>query len=299
MQTTLVNRRASLPASLKAFCDQWKLSPADLLSVNPKTEKSEVQTYILHFAPYDTSGVNMCAGAGNCKKICLHFAGNPVYMSGKGACRIRKTQAFNSDPQNFLELLTVAILMKRFKLEASEPMACRLNGTSDIPWEELAFSVSADFARYLLIKFGLSVETKTYGSVLEFFNALSLNIEFYDYTKLRRNWAKCQKLGYHLTFSFDGKTNLSNIKICQDALKHGVNVAAAFDIKKGKPLPDFIDASLFYGLAANNGKLKVYDGDLTDHRPSDPSHGVIIGLRFKLPHGTPYTAADRQAFCIA
>jgi hypothetical protein len=299
MQTTLVNSRASLPASLKAFCDQWKLSPTSLLSVNPKTEKSEVQTYILHFAPANTSGIQVCAGAGNCKKICLHFAGNPVYMSGKGACRIRRTRAYGSNPQQFLELLTVAILVKRFKLATLEPMACRLNGTSDIPWEELAFSVSVDFARYLQIKFGLSVEAKTYASIFEFFNVLSLNIEFYDYTKLRRNWAKCQKLGYHLTFSFDGKINLSNIKICRDALKHGVNVAAAFDIKKGKPLPDRIDASLFYGLAANNGTLKVYDGDLTDHRPSDPSHGVIVGLRFKLPHGTPYTAADRQAFCIA
>jgi hypothetical protein len=297
MQTTLVNRRASLPASLKSFCDQWKLSLSSLLSVNPKTEKSEVQTYILHLAPADTSGVNVCAGAGNCKKICLHFAGNPVYMSGKGACRIRKTLAYDGEPQKFMELLVVSILVKRFKLDLAEPMAVRLNGTSDIPWETVDFNVSLEFARFCAIKFGISLNVGCQ-NIFELFNSLDLNIQFYDYTKLRRDWKLCQYLGYHLTFSFDGKTNLSNIKICRDALKHGVNVAAAFDIKKGKPLPDRIDASLFYGLAANNGKLKVYDGDLTDHRPSDPS-GVIVGLRFKLPHGAPYTAADRQAFCIA
>ena len=125
-----------------------------------------------------------------------------------------------------------------------------------------------------------------------------MNIQFYDYTKLRRDWKLCQHLGYHLTFSYDGQTNLSNVKICRDALKHGINVAAAFDVKKGKLLPDSIGASLLYGLAANGGKLKVYDGDLTDYRPSDPA-GVIIGLRFKLPHGIAYSAADRDAFCLS
>ena len=84
MQTTILNPRARYSPEFRFFCKKYKIEPATFLSVNPKTEKSAVQTYILHLAPADTSGVNVCAGAGNCKKICLHFAGNPVYMKGKG-----------------------------------------------------------------------------------------------------------------------------------------------------------------------------------------------------------------------
>jgi hypothetical protein len=62
-------------------------------------------------------------------------------------------------------------------------------------------------------------------------------------------------------------------------------------------LPLYIGASSILGDAS--GVLAVQDGDLTDYRPSDIPGGSIIGLRFKLPHGTPYTAADKAAFCIA
>jgi hypothetical protein len=290
MQTTSINRRASLPASLKAFCDQWKLSPASLLSVNPKTEKSEVQTYILHLAPADTSGVNVCPGAGNCRKICLHFAGNPVYMQGKGAARIRRTLAYDASRQSFLELLTVAILGKRAKLATSEPMAVRLNGTSDVAWENVDFNVSLEFARFCAIKFNVSLHVGLQ-NIFELFNSLDLKIKFYDYTKIRRNWKYCQHLGYHLTFSFDGYNNRANLKTACDAIANGVNVAAAFNVKKGKPLPTFAYLC--------NRSLKVVDGDFTDYRPSDPDGHRIVGLRFKLPHGIPYSAADRDAFCLS
>lgn len=296
MQTAKINSRLSLPANLKEYSQQWQIKPSGLLSVNPKTEKSEVQTYILHLAPADTSGVNACPGAGHCKKICLHFAGNPVYMKGKGAARIRRTLAYDASRQYFLELLTVAILGKRVKLDASEPMAVRLNGTSDIDWENVNFHVSLEFARFCAIKFGVSLPVGLQ-NIFELFNSLDLKIKFYDYTKIKRNWAYCAMLGYHLTFSYDGADNLPNLKICRDALANGVNIAAAFDIKKGKELPLCIGANSILGDVSS--VLAVQDGDLTDYRPGDIPGGSIIGLRFKLPHGTPYTAADKAAFCIA
>jgi hypothetical protein len=300
MQTTTLNPRARYSLELRTFCKKYKLLPATFLSVNPKTEKSEIQTYILHLAPSDTSGVNVCAGAGNCKKICLHFAGNPVYMKGKGACRIRKTLAYDGDPHNFMELLVVSILVKRFQLDLAEAMAVRLNGTSDIAWENVDFNVSPELARFCAIKFGVSLHIGLQ-NIFELFNSLDLKIKFYDYTKIKRNWAYCAMLGYHLTFSYDGADNTSNLKICRDALANGVNVAAAFNIKKGKDLPDYVNASAIFGDNPDfSGRvLYVSDGDLTDYRPSDAPGGHIVGLRFKLPHGTPYTAADRQAFCIA
>jgi hypothetical protein len=221
-------------------------------------------------------------------------------MQGKGAARIRRTQAYSASFQRFLELLTVSILSKRSKLEALEPMAVRLNGTSDIAWENVDFDVSLEFARFCAVKFGVSLHVGLQ-NIFELFNSLDLRIKFYDYTKIKRNWAYCAMLGYHLTFSYDGADNTSNLKICRDALANGVNVAAAFNIKKRDELPLYVNASVIFGEnPAYSGRvLYVSNGDLTDFRPSDVPGGHIVGLRFKLPHSTPYTAADRQAFCLA
>ena len=118
-----------------------------------------------------------------------------------------------------------------------------------------------------------------------------------DYTKIKRNWAECRRIGYHLTASFDGWQNTANLAICRDALKNGVNVAAAFNLKKGQDLPTLAEVSTIVG-GNSLTFLPVCDGDLTDFRPSDPTGGHIIGLRFKLPHGIAYTDAEKSAFCM-
>jgi hypothetical protein len=302
--STLINSRAKLPSNLVALCKQYKISARDLLSTNPKTEKSKVQTYILHLAPADTSGVNVCAGAGNCRKICLHFAGNPVYMTNKQAARIRRTLAYAADPQRFARLIVCAILGKLAK-HPGESIAIRLNGTSDIAWENVDFTIDVEFATFCRRKFGIDLPIGK-RNILEIFNYIANNggpkVQFYDYTKIKRNWAECQRLGYHLTFSFDGWGNAANLKICRDALQAGVNVAAAFNLKRGQSLPDCIDGSRFnlpQRCLFTGEVLAVLNGDLTDFRPSDASGGHIVGLRFKLPHGINYSEADKQAFCIA
>lgn len=289
MQT--INRRASLPADLKSMVSQYKIR--ELLSTNPKTEKSAVQTYILHLSPADTSGVNVCPGAGNCKKICLHFAGNPVYMSNKQAARIRRTLAFAADNQRFTLLIVCAILDKINK-NKGEPIAIRLNGTSDIAWENVDFTISPEFATFCRVKFGYILPMGK-NNIFELFKVIqalypSVSVTFYDYTKIKRNWAECKRLGYHLTVSYDGANNIANHRIVASALAAGVNVAAAFAIKKGQPLPPVAYIA--------NRSFKVVDGDLTDYRPADPNGFTIIGLRFKLPHGVPYSAAERDAFCL-
>ena len=299
MQTT-INSRAKIPTDLNAVQKQYKINFKTLLSTNPKTEKSKVQTYILHLAPADISGVNVCAGAGNCKRICLHFAGNPVYMTNKQAARIRRTLAFAADRQRFARLIVCAILDKLNK-HNGEPLAFRLNGTSDIAWENVDFIVTPAFATFCRVKFGAIVPLGQ-RNIFEIFNFMrdntGENVTFYDYTKIRRNWAECKRLGYHLTFSFDGWDNASNLKIASDAMANNVNLAAAFNIRKGHDL-------IWDTLSADKVKRWlgavpiVYDGDLTDYRPADPKGGVIIGLRFKLPHGLDYSDADKMAFCIA
>lgn len=301
---TIINSRAKLPANLATLCKQYKISARDLLSTNPKTEKSKVQTYILHLAPADTSGVNVCAGAGNCRKICLHFAGNPVYMTNKQAARIRRTLAYANHREDFMLLLVCAILHKLAK-HPDEVIAVRPNGTSDNAYENVDFTITPEFATFCRRKFGVDLPIGK-RNIFEVFNYVSNNggpkVQFYDYTKIRRNWAECSRLGYHLTFSFDGWDNKANLSICRDALQSGVNVAAAFNLKRGQSLPDCIDGSRFnlpQRCLFTGGVLAVLDGDLTDYRPSDASGGHIVGLRFKLPHGINYSDADKQAFCIA
>jgi hypothetical protein len=288
-----INTRAKFPADVANFANAHGIDYKSLLSVNPKTEKSKVQTYILHLTPADTSGViNVCTGAGNCRKVCLHFAGNPVFMNNKQKARIRRTVAFAADKKAFSLLVLCAILDKINK-HAAETIAIRLNGTSDIPWEEIDFMISPEFARFCRVKFGavLPVGQRNLFEVLNFMRSVTgEDVRFYDYTKIKRNWAECRRLGYHLTVSYDGADNIANHKIVASALSAGVNVAAAFAIKKGQPLPPVAYIA--------NRSFKVVDGDLTDYRPADPAGFTIIGLRFKLPHGIPYSAAERDAFCL-
>jgi len=293
MQTIARNIRAKMPTDLAAIAKQYKISYRDLLSTNPKTEKSKIQTYILHLAPHNISGVNVCPGAGNCAKICLHFAGNLVYMNNKQAARIRRTLAYVSDPKRFARLIVCSILDKINK-NRGETIALRLNGTSDIAWENIDFHITPAFATFCRVKFGHDLPIGQ-RNIFEIFNYISANggplVVFYDYTKIRRNWAECQRLGYHLTFSFDGHNNKQNAKIAASAIMAGVNVAAAFNLKRGQNLPNFVH---YQGR-----KFAVIDGDLSDYRPGDHQGYRIIGLRFKLPHGLKYTEAQKSAFCIA
>jgi hypothetical protein len=293
MQTfTAINSRAKTPANLKEFCKKHNVNHRTFLSINPKTEKSKEETRILHLAPSIISGQNVCPNAGNCAKICLHFAGIPYLMGGKKTCRVRKTLAYFDDQQSFLELTATAVLYNRSILDAAELLAIRLNGTSDILWETIEFTVSPELSLFWRIKFGVYIVPTTYPSIIHLFSHYpELRIKFYDYTKNYHNWAECKAIGYHLTFSYDGASNRKNVKMAAVAMSHGINVAAAFNIKKGHPLP-----STSGGLGRS---FKVVDGDLTDFRPSDPNGYHIVGLRFKLPHGIKYSQAEKLAFCMA
>ena len=101
--------------------------------------------------------------------------------------------------------------------------------------------------------------------------------------------AKCRDLNYHLTVSFDGHDNIRNHKIVADGIKNGVNVAAAFNIKKSESLPEVISLCGY--------RLPVLDGDISDSRFDDVA-GCIIGLRFKQPRGTIYSKEDISNFCV-
>ena len=85
----------TLPPRVKIYQTENRLNYNTIMGVNPKTKKNKLPTNILHLSPSNTSGVQVCLFAKNCKKVCLHWAGNPAYFSAKFKARINRTLSFN------------------------------------------------------------------------------------------------------------------------------------------------------------------------------------------------------------
>lgn len=211
---------------------------------NAKTAKNDGFGYhsaILHLAPSDLSGYNVCPFASEgCKKACLNTAGRGAF-SNVQAARIRKTKLLFENSHKFYNLLFHDLdLLERQAQKLRLKPVCRLNGTSDKNW------------LYVI--------------------SLYPNIVFYDYTKninlikqLKLQQSKGQCLNYSLTFS----RSESNWAQCLEAISLGFNVAIVFD----KTLPELVRVS-------TTGFLKVIDGLKHDLRFLDPK-GSIVGLLAK------------------
>lgn len=218
---------------------------------NPKVAKSGklgVRTAVLHLAPADLSGYEVCPmRSKGCTAACLHSAGNPAYFMNKNKSRIARTKAFFEHREEFMNLLMLELAKFRDKAHKDDfEFAGRLNGTSDIRWESVRFNVLPWVAE----RTGYSGPTENV-TILEVF----ADEQFYDYTKLH-NRKKVPK-NYHLTFSM----NETNQDFAEDS---PLNVAVVF---AGK-LPD-----TYLGR-------EVIDGDEHDFRPQDPD-GVVVGLKAK------------------
>jgi hypothetical protein len=177
-----------------------------LLSVgsDSKTIKGETLGYttaILYLAPHKLSGViNVCAHASEkCIFACLNTAGlGGVYTSIQKA-RIDKTVLFAKDQKAFILQLVKEI--KSLSKKHGAKFAVRLNGTSDLPWENI------------------KVDGKNIFETLP-------DITFYDYTKNpKRMYLDIPN--YHLTFS--RSETFANHLWCKKLIKDGKNVAVVFD----------------------------------------------------------------------
>jgi hypothetical protein len=192
-----------------------------LLSVynsNPKVAKNEKQGVagaVLHLAPANLSGYEVCQGSSKgCRDACLHFAGNPAHMNNKTKARIAKTQMFFEKRDEFMVQLhkEIGAHVRRATRLGLKP-AVRLNGTSDIIWERKKVLGKAN--------------------IMEHFPEVS----FYDYTALYR---PVDVPNYHLTFSLK-ETNIDKAKLAIDA---GWNIAVVF----AKSLPDsYLDLPVISG----------------------------------------------------
>ena len=187
---------------------------ANLLTTsNPKIQKGTKRGYfttIQHFAPSKLSGTNVCSDATpQCIRFCLNKAGRGgIFKAGEKTniiqeARKARTRLFLDDFQNYKPKLIKEITahVKRATKLGLKPCV-RLNGTSDLSWED---GFAPLFWRFE-------------------------DVQFYDYTKsfdrmmrfLKGPWPT---KNYHLTFS---RSELNDDQ-CNKVLDAGGSVAVVFD----------------------------------------------------------------------
>lgn len=226
---------------------------------NQKTDKGVKFGYltaIMHLAPSDLSGRNVCPMASTgCRAACLNTAGQGGMIAGSAglsgdqlvaaiksggltnhvqAARIQRTNDYFDFRNTFMARLVKDVENHIKRAEKHNLIPCvRLNGTSDIRWE----NVKVNGAKNIFERFP--------------------TVQFYDYTKIANR--KNLPANYHLTFSLAE----DNDTAAELALLNGFNVAVVF---KSAP-------KTFMGR-------KVVDGDVSDLRFLDRAN-VIVGLTAK------------------
>ena len=280
-----------LPKTIKAYQDAYKLNYNCLLSENPKTIKSDIKTFILHLAPSKQSGIiNVCPSALNCAKLCLHHSGNKLYYPTKVKSRINKTIAFNDSQNDFMNILILNII-RNFRKNENQLTAFRLNGTSDILFENIQIYISVGLSDFIYNKFSFNINSGYYSNIFEIFKH-EKNIIMYDYTKNKREYQNLfNEFNYHLTFSFDGESNKINIDRCYEAMEQNINIASVKNYKKRDILPTKFYSKIF------DINFDCIDGDNDDMRFLDAKNKLVL-LRFKKPIGIKYNKKDIEKFTI-
>ena len=195
-------------------------------------------TGILYLAPHTLSGAgNTCpmAKVAQCDKACLYSAGRGA-MSPVQNARIAKTKRFFNEQPEFMADIVYSIkaLIRKAKRENLTPLV-RLNGTSDIRWE--------------------NVPVDGHANIFEAFP----NVQFYDYTKIpnRQNIPR----NYDLTFSYSGVKGWRKHVEKAKANKSLSRIAVVFS-HRGRAPKSF------------NG-WPVVDGDNTDVRHLDGTRKIV------------------------
>lgn len=170
-----------------------------LSTANTKTLKSLDKgylTYILHLAPYNLSGVNVCPKASQgCAASCLNLSGMGIFKNVQLA-RLNKTKMYLNQRDEFIAQLKKEIVAAQRKAKKLNLKLCiRLNGTSDIVWEKVT-------------------------DILQSFP----EVQFYDYTKIAKRFLFKLPENYHLTFSLAEDNENDAMMV----LRNGGNVAAVF-----------------------------------------------------------------------
>ena len=242
---------------MKTYKEYYKGKSLLSVSQDSKTVKGEKLGYltgILYLAPHKMSGKNICPHATpGCSAECIYFTGRGKFSNVQEA-RLKKTQYFLTDRENFMLDLYKSItkLIKKAEKLNLDPVV-RLNGTSDLLWENIRFNYN--------------------GKHKTSFQAFK-TVQFYDYTKYpwdKRDYTKLP-INYDLTFSL-AETKENRIEVLK-ALQNNIMVAAVYDHKQD--LPEY----QYFKYNNKTYKYPVINGDDTDLRYLEPGN-VIVGLKAK------------------
>ena len=193
---------------------------------NPKLIKGDKLSdkYLSAISHLDPANTRICPyqDIAKCKEACLNTAGRGgIFKKGETTnviqeARKRKTKLFLEDRDTFMQLLVKDIQAFQRKCDRLGKLPCiRLNGTSDIQWE--------------------NIPIEGYENIFAMFK----NIQFYDYTKIPTRKVSHIK-NYHLTWSYS-EANDKYAKLF-DSVPY--NKAVVFN----GPLP-----SMFKGLKVIDG----------------------------------------------
>lgn len=246
------------------------------VDANPKTIKGQSKGYmtaVLYMTPANGADPdeNFCPAAeiAGCLDDCLNTAGRGGMAPGNGTfatpagrilpdntvqrARLRRALMFIQQPDEFMRLLMREIFAAYLMAEKAElELVVRLNGTQDIRWENVKFSVSDE-------PFHAAVKH----TIFEWFPYL----QFYDYTKLPNRRAALKIPNYHLTFSYSARPEFAPIVVkALQTYGNAVNMAVVFSNKI--PMPEY-----FLGR-------EVINGDEHDLRFKDRK-GVVVALKAK------------------
>jgi len=182
------------------------------ISADSKTIKGEKIGYltgILYLAPAKTTKYNTCSMAekAQCAKACLYSAGRGAFNSVQQS-RIDKTLYFYEARDEFMMQLfkNIKALIKKAESKGLKPLV-RLNGTSDIRWENVPFEGATIFEAFP-------------------------NVQFYDYTKDANR--KDLPVNYDLTFSYSGVSTFA--PYVEKAQSKGLRMAVVFRKIENIPL---------------------------------------------------------------
>lgn len=192
----------------------------------------------MNLAPGNLSGYEVCSHrTKDCFENCLYYAGYG-YMPSVINARMERTVFLFEDRETFmLQLMLEITLARKEAIKLGYKLAIRLNGTSDIPWED-----------YLLPEDFRNSDVQTLFDMFP-------NTQFYDYTKVPIMQRKTPD-NYHLTYSWGGH----NRKKCLWHLANGWSVAIPYHGK----MPEYWEG------------YKTVDGDKNDLRFLDPPSSVVM-----------------------
>jgi len=198
---TIRTQIETTPKYVKMFsCKPTKLLAVDGNAKTVKGQKAGFMTAIMYLTPASGSGTNLCpmAALAKCEAPCLNTAGMGAFSSTQIG-RLRKTLFYTQYRQEFLALLEkeIARCVKFINKKGFTPLV-RLNGTSDIRWEN--YNIINKFP----------------------------DVQFYDYTKLvnRDNLPA----NYDLTFSYSGVE--AYLPFVTKAINKGMRIAVVFRNRK-------------------------------------------------------------------